>query len=140
MPVCAVRAGSDADRTRARACPAGGAESAAIARTSVYSDDANEDHVEYAVASPGELGVNGESGASFFHGGATSSRRDRGPSPEMARSAEAHNEQFDAVAPGALEALLRAAATYCRQAIIGALQKLARGDGPTCGGALIYGD
>jgi hypothetical protein len=90
----------------------------------VYVGDAMEEHVDALCALAGELGLMGVKGFFFQEGGEPAATT---AFAEMARLTGGAHERFDASAPGALEALLRAAATYAAGGM-GALQKLAHGD------------
>lgn len=90
----------------------------------IYVGDAMEEHVDTLCALAGELGLMGVKGFFFQEGdepGATTAFA------EMARLTGGAHERFDMAAPGALEALLRAAAAYAAGGM-GALQQLARDD------------
>ena len=90
----------------------------------IYVGDAMEEHVDTLCALAGELGLMGVKGFFFQEGnepGATTAFA------EMARLTGGAHERFDMAAPGALEALLRAAAAYAAGGM-GALQKLAQED------------
>lgn len=90
----------------------------------VFVGDAMEEHVDSLCAIAGELGLMGVKGFLFQEGedpAATAAFA------EIARLTGGAHERFDAAAPGALEALLRAAAAYAAGGM-GALQKLAHGD------------
>ncbi len=90
----------------------------------IYVGDAMEEHVDTLCALAGELGVMGIRGFFFQEGDDPDATA---AFAEMARLTGGAHERFDAAAPGALEALLRAAAAYAAGGM-GALHRLAQGD------------
>ncbi len=90
----------------------------------VFVGDAMEEDVDMLCALAGELGLIGVKGFFFQEGADPTASTAFG---EMARLTGGAHERFDGAAPGALEALLRAAAAYAAGGM-GALQKLAHGD------------
>ncbi len=90
----------------------------------VYVGDAMEEDVDRLCAIAGELGLMGVKGFMFHEGHDPDAGR---AFREIARLTGGAYEQFDASAPGALEALLRAAAAYAAGGE-GALRRLADAD------------